>query len=394
MSVRKRTWTTPSGEERSAWVCEYTDAGGKRRRKTFKLKKQADQFASSAAVEVRQGVHVADSESTTVEEAGRLWLTGARVSNLERSTVEDYARLLRLHVNPLIGQTRLNMLTISRLRAFEDELREKGRSASMTRRVLTTMSTLLAEAQERGLVGRNVARDMRSRRGGGEGRHQGKLKVGVDIPNREEIRALINSVSGRWRPLILVAAFCGLRASELRGLRWVDVDLGKREIHVRQRADRFNAIGSPKSVSGERTVPLPPMALNTLREWKVACPKGKLGLVFPNMSGNVEVLGNILKRGLHPAWVAAGVSIDTGKRDKKTKPILVAKYSGLHALRHWHASWLINRKEDGGLALPPKSVQERMGHSTIAMTMDTYSHLFPRGDDEAELAEAEASVFG
>jgi integrase len=65
-----------------------------------------------------------------------------------------------------------------------------------------------------------------------------------------------------------------------------------------------------------------------------------------------------------------------------------AKYTGLHSLRHFYASWLINRKKDGGLKLPAKSVQARMGHSSIVMTMDTYGHLFPGSDDRSELAEA------
>jgi integrase len=70
-----------------------------------------------------------------------------------------------------------------------------------------------------------------------------------------------------------------------------------------------------------------------------------------------------------------------------------AKYTGMHALRHFYASWLINRTQDGGHGLPPKVVQERLGHSTITMTMDTYGHLFPRGDDSEELARAENALF-
>ena len=69
-----------------------------------------------------------------------------------------------------------------------------------------------------------------------------------------------------------------------------------------------------------------------------------------------------------------------------------AKYTGLHALRHFYASWCINRKADGGLELPPKVVQERLGHSTIAMTLDVYGHLFPRHDDSEELAAAERAL--
>jgi integrase len=75
--------------------------------------------------------------------------------------------------------------------------------------------------------------------------------------------------------------------------------------------------------------------------------------------------------------------------DKNGKPIVRAKYTGTHALRHFYASWCINRKTDGGLELPPKIVQERLGHSSIMMTMDVYGHLFPRNDDGGELAEAE-----
>ena len=74
------------------------------------------------------------------------------------------------------------------------------------------------------------------------------------------------------------------------------------------------------------------------------------------------------------------------------KRIMAAKYSGMHALRHFYASWCINRQADGGLGLPPKSVQERLGHSSIVITMDTYGHLFPRGDDGKELAAAETAL--
>jgi integrase len=409
VSVRKREWTTPKGDAKAAWVVDYRDVSGKRHLKTFAKKKEADAFASKAHVEVREGTHVADRDTVTVEAASKLWIASSKAAGLERSSVEDYERALRLHIIPFIGTIRLNALTTARLRAFEDELREAGRSASMAKRVLTSLGTMLADAQERGLVVRNAAREMQSRRGSKadrqEKRQKGRLKIGTDIPTREEVKALLAAAEGRWRPLILTATFVGLRASELRGLRWKDIDFDKREIRVHQRADRFNDIGRPKSVSGERTVPVPPIVINALREWKLACPRrdsGKLDaddkpimvleLVFPTNTGKVDNLNNILKRGIHPLWVRAGVAVETGEVTNKGKPILVSKYSGLHCLRHWFASWCINRKEDGGLGLPPKMVQERMGHSTIAMTMDTYGHLFPRDDDGSELAAASEFV--
>ncbi|MGC1901529.1 MAG: hypothetical protein WA716_22900 [Pseudolabrys sp.] len=82
--------------------------------------------------------------------------------------------------------------------------------------------------------------------------------------------------------------------------------------------------------------------MNTLKEWRLACPKGELGLVFPNTLGHAD----IVSRYVWPTMVAAGVVDDKGE----------AKYTGLHALRHFYASWLINRKADGGLELPLKRI--------------------------------------
>jgi integrase len=268
------------------------------------------------------------------------------------------------------------------VRAFEDKLRT-DRSPAMVRKAIGSLAAILADAQERGLVAQNVARSLRSRRRPGKDRRadkrqKGRLKIGVEIPSPDEIRKLLPHLANRWRPLLMTAIFTGLRASELRGLRWCDVDLKRGELHVRQRADRFNEIGRPKSDAGERTVPLPPLLVGTLRTWKLACPKGELDLVFPTGTGAPESLSNILQRGLQPAMVAARLTKKGG-----------AKYSGLHSLRHFYASWCINRRVDGGLELPLKVVQARMGHSSIQITADRYGHLFPRGDDGTELAAAE-----
>jgi integrase len=198
--------------------------------------------------------------------------------------------------------------------------------------------------------------------------------------------------------MLLTAIFTGLRASELRGLRWSDIDLPRQQLHVHQRADRYQAIGKPKSAAGERTVPLPPSLVTVLREWKLACPKGDLGLAFPNGDGKIQFHSNIVQRGLMPAQVDAGVTVPvleaSGKpaRDDEGRPIVVAKYTGLHALRHFYASWCINRVADGGLELPAKVVQHRLGHSSITVTLDTYGHLFPTGDDGSEMAEAELAL--
>jgi integrase len=323
---------------------------------------------------------------------------------LERATVAAYRQHLKLHIEPYLGNVKLSQLSAPMIREFEDKLARgempagaepQPRSPAMVRKVRVSLSSLLSDAQERGLVSRNVVRDLRKTRRRGaerraEKRQKGKLKIGVDIPTREEVKAIVGATQGRWRPLLLTAIFTGLRASELRGLRWADVDFDKRELHVRQRADRYSKIGKPKSESGERTVPLTPMVLNTLREWKVACPKSPAGLVFPSSGGLVEHHKNIVERGLIPTMTAAGVTVEgTGRGGE---PVKLAKYTGLHAFRHFYASWCINRRAEGGLELPAKVVQERLGHSSIMMTMDVYGHLFPRGDDSEELAAAERSL--
>jgi integrase len=386
MSVRKRTWENRDGSQGEAWVVNYTDRSGTRRLKTFERKKDADAFEAVVGVDVRRGIHVPDSQSIMVAEAAKLWLGSCEAAGLERSTLSAYQQHVGLHIVPLIGAMKLSQLSVPAVRAFEDTLR-RDRSQAMVRKLRSTLGSILADAQERGLVGQNVVRHLGTHRRGKERRadkRQGKLKIGVHIPLPAEIRAILAALTGRWRPLLLTSIFTGLRASELRGLRWVDVDLKRGELHVRQRADHYNAIGRLKSEAGERIVPLPPLVVNILREHRLACPKGELDLVFPNTKGNVESYSNIIKNGLIPTVVAAGVVDAHGK----------AKYTGLHALRHFYASWCINRRVDGGLELPLNLVQARLGHASIQMTADRYGHLFPRGDDGAELAAAESAFLG
>jgi integrase len=410
MSVRKRTWTNPKGEQKEAWVVRYADQYGKWRLKTFDRKKDADTWQVTVKLEVREGAHTPESASITVAEAGERWIATCLAAGLEQTTIDQYRQHLDLHIGPYLGRMKLSQLSAPVVREFEDRLRNgeplagdgeaEPRSQAMVKRVRVSLGGILADAQERGLVSRNVVRDLRSKRRRGKERHaeqrqKGKLKIGVDIPLPAEIKAIIEATDVGSRPLILTAIFTGLRASELRGLRWQDVDLPNGELHVRQRADRYQKIGRPKTAAGERVIPLTPKLVAVLREWKVACPKGTLDLVFPNTDGKVEWHSNIISRVWIPIQIAAGVSlIVKDAAGKVVPPVRKAKYTGLHALRHFYASWCINREKDGGLGLPAKVVQERLGHSSITVTLDTYGHLFPRGDDGAAMAAAEERLWG
>lgn len=244
----------------------------------------------------------------------------------------DYRQHLRLHIIPYLGKLKLAQLSVPVIRKFEDDLRAgtydgAPRSAAMVKRVVVSLGALIADAQERGRVAQNVVRSLRGRRKRGkerkaERRQRGKLKVGVDIPTPAEIKTMVAHLDGKWRPLLLTAIFTGLRASELRGLRWADVDLKKAELHVRQRADRYQVIGKPKSEAGERTVPLPPILVTTLREWKLACPRTDLDLCFPTavgyrsgrQGGKPQHYVNIIRRGFLPLQSRPASSPKTASR--------------------------------------------------------------------------------
>jgi len=202
-----------------------------------------------------------------------------------------------------------------------------------------------------------------------------------------ELNAVIEKAAGRWRPFIITAIFTGMRASELRGLPWRDVDLDAGVIHVRQRADAWNNIGPPKSKAGKHDIPLAPIIVNALKQWKDDCPKGLLDLVFPNGAGNIESLTNVWKKFWIPLQIDCGMTIDTGKKDDNGSPMLESRY-GFHALRHAAASLFIQY-----LKWSPKRLQTVMGHSSVRMTFDLYGHLFDDIEkDRADLATIEAAI--
>jgi len=383
-SIRKRKFGP--NKDREAWVVDYVDQSGKRRLKTFTNKTAAKDWSVTAQHEIKQGIHTAASVSRTVSEAWELWIADCEANKLERSTVKQRREHLRLHIAPFLGNEKLSSLTMPRIVDYVDALRTAGRSLAMRRKVVTNLKTVLTFAQSRGMVAQNVARGVKVR-SDARNTETGPIRAGRDFPDRSELRTLIEAVTGRWRPLIITAVFTGMRASELRGLNWASVDLESGTIHVRQRADAWGTIGKPKSRAGNRDIPLTPIVVNTLKEWKESCPKGELDIVFPNGSGNVESHTNIINRLWDPIQIKHGMTIETDKRDADGDLIVVAKY-GFHSLRHAAASLFIAH-----MGWTPKRVCAVMGHSSIRMTFDLYGHLFEdREDDQAGLQKLESAI--
>jgi integrase len=389
MSVRKREWITPKGESKTAWLVDYRDSQGGRRAKQFARKKDADAFASTASVEVRQGTHTADSQSITVKKAGENWLARGRREGLEQSTLDAYDQHVRLHINPFLGTKRLNQLTRPMIEEFRDSLLDSGRSRAMAKRVLGSLTSIVKEAERLGHVAKNVCKDVTVKRSGRE-------KAKVVPPSKEHLRQLIAAAAGLRpmdEPMLLIFLFAGLRASELRALPWTNVDLKGSAITVDQRADFQNVIGPPKSASGYRTIPVPPVVVKALRKWKLRCPPSKLGFVFPSQSGTPIFHANLVLGFQEPLQLAAGTTrerVVDGKPvlDDDGQPVIEGIY-GLHDFRHAAASLWIEQR------VAPKRVQTWMGHHSIQVTFDTYGHLFAALEDDAAVMGAlEASVLG
>jgi integrase len=337
--------------------------------------------------DLKRGLHTASSVSPTVTEAATLWIERCQDKNLERMTVKGYEEHVKLHIVPFIGPKKLSELTVPTVSAFADQLRKSGRSPEMVKRVVRSLGGIFKEARRRGLatIAPTVGLDLNL---------PDRDDPRPEFPSKAELNAIINGAEGRWRPVILVAIFCGLRASELRGLRWVDIDFDSKKLSIAQRADASHHIGRLKSKAAYRSIPCPPMVLNALREWKLLCPKRATGekdasgeavkvleLVFPNGIGNVESYANLIDRGFAPIQIKAGVTIQKEAVDPGgASAVTVAKY-GLHALRHACASLWIEQGHN------PKQIQKLMGHSSIKVTYDVYGHLFEDADADQKAAQ-------
>lgn len=326
--------------------------------------------------EVQHGTHTPASQSKTIAEIADDWLVEKEsVDQIERSTLKSYRNHVNGYIKPFFGTLKLSELTTPRVAKFKVHLSRKCRTLTMARMVLSSFKALIAFAKVSGAISSNPTLEVKF--GIDKKRDKPQIEVGKDVPSKSEIQAIIESATGRWRPLLITAIFTGMRSSELRGLRWSDVNWESRYISVTQRADEFGEIGSPKSKKGRRQIPMSKMVVNALKEWKLRCPKSVLDLVFPNGAGNIEYHTNIVHRGFGELQDKLGMVDEHGK----------PKY-GMHALRHFCAShWL-------DLGVKPMQVQEWLGHSSYNVTMNVYGHLFPKEDHHDTLDAGELAIVG
>jgi integrase len=260
-----------------------------------------------------------------------------------------------------LGEARLSGLTARQVQAFYAELRARGLSSRSRQVIGKVLRMALADAVKRGYVARNVAAAVELP----SGARQGEIRVW----SRAEAAAFLEATAGdRLFPAWALALGTGLRRGELCALRWVDVDLGACRLAVRQAVglDGYEAsIGRPKTRSSIRTIGIDQETVGMLGQWRARqAVEGEFvgrrpELVITQPDGSM----------IHPQTLALAFK----------RAVEAAKLGdiGLHGLRHTHATMLLEA------GVPLKVVSERLGHSSIAITADTYQHVLDHMQDKA-----------
>jgi integrase len=373
-AVRKRQWTTPKGEPRSAWIVDYVDRDGERGRKLLRTKRDADAFRVEIEGQLRAGTFRPDASKVTVADLAELFLDycRGRMERHERMTrhnLAGYRGHLRNHVlHPDHGVATLNLarLTARSVLELRDRLRAAGVSVPTTRKVLTTLHAMLEFAIGRDLIAFNPAKGVRviGRR------DEGSRKIVP--PSKDDLRRIIEAADPGLRTRIVFAAATGLRAGEFHALRWKHLNLLKGEVLVETRVDAYGEEDVTKTLAGMRSVPLAADIVTMMKEWRLSSKfSAESDLVFPNGRGRYEQHDNLMKRGFLPVCERAGVPRVTW-----------------HALRHFAISCWIEA------GLKPKIVQVFAGHSSLQVTMDRYGHLFPSEDHRHAMDAIAGAVFG
>jgi len=231
-------------------------------------------------------------------------------------------------------------------------------------KTLGAMRTLLKWAQARGYVAQNVAS------------HVKKLKALTlsDRPMEEtvlgptELQRLVSATVPEWRCGVMLLAYGGLRIGEMLGVTWDDIELDAARVLVRrQLAGDTGTLRDTKTRAGRRFVPLRPSMVKALREWKLGCPKGALGLVNPNRDGGPMNHFNFRSRVFRPALRRAGL-----------------RRVRVHDLRHSAASiWL-------AAGVDIAEVSRALGHASPLVTMSVYAHWVEQSRSNSLAAKAEA----
>jgi integrase len=358
---------------RGAYVV-HTAEGPKRRYVSGKTRDEVHDKLIEALGNRAQGL-VFDAGSLTVGEYLTRWLKDSVRGTVRVSTYEVHRHMIQPHIVPALGRLKLKDLNPAHIRSLYREKLESGLSAATVRKMHSVLRKALKQAVLDGLIPRNVCEAVKPP----------KVERKEITPlNREQAKALLeaaNSAGDRLETLYVLAIHTGMREGELLGLKWEDVDLERGVLRLRRALVREGGkvtLGDLKTPKSRRSVRLTRDAADALsahlqRQLEEMERMGSLyqpgGLVFATESGTLINPSNLRNRSFKPLLKRAGL------------PDIC-----FHDLRHTCATLLLSQ------GTHPKLVQELLGHATIAMTLDTYSHYLPSmGDQTVRAMEASLS---
>lgn len=339
------------------------DAAGRRRQKWvggFRTRKEAEAALGVALGRVQEGTF-ADAGRLTVREYLETWLDGAAPS-LAPSTVADYRRMINQYLVPRLGRHRLAKLTSVDVTKFNAEMLagggKDGRPLS-PRTVVYAQSVLgraLADAVRWGMIPRNPA----------HGLARPKVpKPDMTVWTAEHARRFLqHAADDRQFALWLLLLTTGLRRGEAAGLRWGDIDLDARSLSVRRTrttVDYAVVETEPKTARSRRLVSLDADTVAALVALRKAQRLEVAAVVGPDAPDPRYVFTDEAGEPLHPQSITA--------RFQRLSAEAGVPAIRLHDLRHTSATLALTA------GIHPKVVQERLGHSSIMITMDTYSHV-------------------
>jgi integrase len=344
-------------------------ANGKVVTRTVRGTKAEAKAALRAAMgAVDRGEHVNPSKITVTEHVQvRIdhWHATGRIG---ARCVEIYeALLVRITAGP--GSIALQKLTTLDIERWHGRLFEQKLSIRTVRAAHALLARALADGVRHHLVARNVARD--------QGSPAREPSPAVTAPNADQVAALLAKLNGDlWRVPVITAIYTGLRRGEQLALRWSDVDLKGAKLTVARALDetRTNgiAIKFPKTAAGRRTISLPAVVVEALREHRRQQLERCLLLGLGRPSDDALVFSGIDGQPMPPRAFSQRWG---RKADKLGMPELT-----WHALRHAHASMLI------AAGVPITTVAARLGHADPVVTLRVYAHLFDKDDTAAAAA--------
>lgn len=333
---------------------------GQRRTFNARTKREVLQKIREAVTEAERGI-LPTNEKLTVATFLPRWLEDVVESGVGTRTHESYAYHVRLHLLPHLGRRKLHQLQAPDLQGLYRALLHKGLSPKTVRNVHGVIRRALGQAVKWQLVPHNVAL------AASPPRADRREHATYDA---ETVKRLWRSVAGtRWLPFLVLAIKTGLRQGELLGLKWVDFDFVHSALQVRRQLQRDKTL-QPTKGRRSRRLDLGEIELAVLREHRARQEERRQNW---GEAWEGQDLVFCTDRGRPLGW-----------RDTYRDFRNILRKAGLeairfHDLRHTNATLLLEQ------GVHPKVVQERLGHSDIGVTLDTYSHVTPTmGRDAAK----------